>query len=403
MQLQRYSIETDGVRGESVKAMRIAYVVNHCAFFVSHRLPLALTARQEGFAVHLLTGQAGSQEMEQIAVAELQEAGVPYQRTVFRSSGMNPVVELLGVLQLVWLMLKFRPDLVHCASPKGVLYGGIAARICRISALVMAVSGMGYAYTQGTDSGARIWVRRIYNALAGFAFHHPNSRIIVQNQDDRQAVIAKGLAQQSSVVLIPGSGVDLRLFADCAPVGKAHMVLLPARMLKDKGVYEFVAAARKLRALVPQWRFVMAGAAGYDNPSAIEADELRAWQAEGCVQWLGHVDDMLPLYREAAIVCLPSYREGMPKSLLEAAAAGCAVVTTDVIGCRDSVVPGVTGDLVPVKDCAALSAALLSLIDNQVLRESYGTRGQERAKALFSVTSVVEKTVAIYKNLLDHV
>lgn len=381
----------------------IAYVVNHAAFFVSHRLPLAVGARQAGFDIFLLTGQAGSEEMERTAVTQLQAAGIVHRRAVFSSAGMNPLIELMGLLQLVWFLFWLRPDIVHCASPKGVLYGGIAARVCRIKGLVLAISGMGYAYTSGTgQSGLRYFARVVYDALAVFAFHHPNVRIIVQNQDDHQAVIDKRLTKPSSLRLIPGSGVDLSLFVGCSAACKLRIVLLPARMLKDKGIEEFVEAARRIKPAAQDWRFVLAGAAAYDNPSAIGVAQLQTWQAEGCVEWLGHVDEMVPLFREAAIVCLPSYREGMPKVLLEAGAAGCAIVTTDVTGCRDAVDPGVTGDLVPVRNSEALADALLSLIKDDQRRQAYGFQGQARAKALFSVNSVVSQTMKIYRGLLGH-
>lgn len=382
---------------------RIVYVVNHAAFFVSHRLPLAVRARQVGFDILLLTGKAGSKEMEQTAVTQLRATGIDHRRAAFSSSGMNPVIELLGLLQLVWFIVRFRPDIVHCASPKGVLYGGLAARICGVRGLVLAISGMGYAYTGGTEkSGLRALVRRIYGVMAGFAFHHPNVRVIVQNLDDHQAVIDKGLTRASALSLIPGSGVDLSLFEGCAATNKSSIVLLPARVLKDKGIEEFVKAARRIKALAPDWRFVLAGAAGYDNPSSIDAAQLQTWQAEGCVEWLGHVNDMTPLFRESAIVCLPSYREGMPKALLEAAAAGCAVVTTDVTGCREAVKPGVTGDLVPVRNSDALADAILSLIKDEPRRQAYGTKGQMRARSLFSIDSVVSQTMNIYEELFSH-
>jgi glycosyltransferase involved in cell wall biosynthesis len=382
---------------------RIAYVVNHAAFFVSHRLPLVNGARQEGFDVRLLTGQPGSEEMERTAEMQLKAAGVLHERTVFRSSGMNPLIELFGLLQLSWLIIRFKPHILHCASPKGVLYGGLAARICRVQGLVLAISGMGYAYTASTDrGGVRSLVRRVYDVLARFAFNHRNVRVIVQNQDDLKAVIKKGLTQASSLCLIQGSGVDLTLFEGCTAVKKSKMVLLPARMLKDKGVEEFVEAARRIKAVAPDWRFVLAGAAGYDNPSSIGDAQLQSWQAEGCVEWLGHVNDMVPLFRESAIVCLPSYREGMPKALLEAAAAGCAIVTTDVTGCREAVEASVTGDLVPARNIDALEETLLSLIKDESRRRVYGANGQERARALFSVDSVVTKTMEIYKDLLNH-
>jgi len=382
--------------------LRIAYIVNHVAFFVSHRLSLAVGAKHAGFEVALFTGQAGSDLMEDAAMTQLAAAGVAHKRAAFRSSGMNPFVELVGVFQLIWFLIQFKPDIVHCASPKGVLYGGIAARLCRVQGLVLAISGMGYAYTQDTSpSLMRKTIKSIYGALAQFSFHHKNVRVIVQNNDDYQLVQSWAKVNESRLTLIPGSGVDLSHFTGCDAASKSHMVLLPARMLKDKGVGEFVAAARKVKLMEPSWRFVLAGAAGYDNPSAISEDDLLAWQAEGVVEWLGHVEDMVPLYREAAVVCLPSYREGMPKALLEAAAASCAVITTDVTGCREAIDLGLTGDLVPVRDADALAEALLSLIRDDARRLSYGEKGRQRAVDRFSVESVVQQTVEIYRELLN--
>jgi glycosyltransferase involved in cell wall biosynthesis len=382
---------------------RIAYVVNHVAFFVSHRLPLAIGARQAGFDIRLLTGKAGSKEMEEPSMRQLHATDLVHQRAAFSSSGINPLLELFGLLQLAWFIFRFRPEIVHCASPKGVLYGGLAARLCGVRGLVLAISGMGYAYTDGhKKSRVRDLVRRFYGALVGFAFHHPNVRVVVQNLDDYQTVIDKGLTQASSLSLIPGSGVDLSLFEDCVSTIKSKIVLFPARMLKDKGVEEFIEAARLIKDAAPDWRFVLAGAAGYDNPSSVSAAHLQAWQAEGYVEWLGHVNNMTSLFRESAIVCLPSYREGMPKALLEAAAAGCAVVTSDVTGCREAIQPGVTGDLVPVRNSVALADAILSLIKDESRRQEYGKNGQARAIALFSLDSVVSQTMKIYEELLSH-
>jgi glycosyltransferase involved in cell wall biosynthesis len=381
---------------------RVAYVVNHAAFFVSHRLPLALGARQIGFEACLFCGQAGSAEMENFAVRALNNCNVPLRRAFFTSSGTNPLIELVGLLQLIWFIARFKPDIVHCASPKGVLYGGIAARLCGVPALVLAISGMGYAYTtSSTQNGARAWVRRIYSLLARFAFRHPCLRVIVQNRDDYQSALERGLATQGSLILIPGSGVDPSRYADQPASEKEEIVLLPARMLRDKGVVEFVEAARQVKRLQPAWRFILAGAANYENPSAIAKDRLLAWQGEGVVEWLGHVEDMDELYRRAAIVCLPSYREGMPKCLLEASAAGCAVLTTDVPGCREAIEPGVTGDMVPARDYKSLTMALASLIEDQERRLNYGIHGRKRAESHFGINTVIHKTLDIYRALLS--
>ena len=381
--------------------MRIAYVVNHVAFFVSHRLPLAAAALETGYNTSLFTGLAGSEEMEAAAMAQLNTFGIKHRRCVFSSSGMQPIGEFFGLLQLIWFIHRFKPDLLHCASPKGVLYGGIAARLCRVPGLVLAISGFGYGFTKGSKpSLLRRFVRVIYQAASGFVFTHPNIRVIVQNQDDHKHLLAKKMISPEKLVLIRGSGVDLTKFKDCNPLEKQDLIILPARMLKDKGVEEFVVAAKFVKTKAPQWRLVLVGAAGYGNPSAITKTQLRAWEDNGDVEYLGHIEDMLPLFVKAAIVCLPSYREGMPKALLEAAAAGCAVVTTDVTGCREAILPGITGDLVPARDPEKLSQALLLLIENRLKRGAYGTAGQVFAAEHFSIDSVVAKTMKIYEELL---
>lgn len=383
---------------------RLTFVINHAAFFVSHRLPIALHARERGYRISLVTGQAGSAGMELDAERRLAAEGIDHRRVAFGASSMNPLVELSGLAQLIASLRWLRPDIVHCASPKGILYGGLAARLTRVPALVLAVSGMGYAFTQGSGrSLARRAISTLYRRAARIAFAHPNRRFIVQNRIDRQFLLDSRLAGDGDIELIAGSGVSLDDFAGMGPQAKQRLVLLPARMLVDKGVREIVEAARRIRADAAGWRFVLAGAADYRSPSAIPPAEIRAWQAEGVVEWLGHVDDMLPLYRDAAIVCLPSYREGMPKVLLEAAAAGCATVTTDVPGCCEAIADGVTGDLVPVRDSSALADTLLALIKDDDRRRRYGSAGRLMARQRFSIESVKDRTMEIYAALLEKV
>ncbi len=379
----------------------IAYVINHAAFFVSHRLPLALEARRRGYRILLFTGQAGSESMEPEAERVLVEHGIEHVRLAFTSSGTKPWVELRGLVQLVGHLRRERPDLVHCASPKGNIYGGIAARLARIHAIVFAISGMGFAFTS-TDklSAARAGLAAVYRRLAKFAYRHSRKRVIVQNRDDLELMRAANLANPSELVLIPGSGVDLELFAAMDPSSKQNVVLFPARVLIDKGALEFIAAARALRAFEPKWRFVIAGAADYRNPSSVPRAELEELQVNGVIEWLGHTSDMPRLFNEAAIVCLPSYREGMPKALLEAAAAGCAVVTTDVPGCREAILPGVTGELVAPRDAGALTGALTALMADRNRRESYGRAGRKLAATRFGVETVVDRVMHIYGELL---
>lgn len=379
---------------------KLAFVVNHAAFFVSHRLPIAIGARTAGMDVRLITGQAGSAAMENDATRTLDAQGIPHDRVAFGASSVNPLGEARGLFQLIRSLRRYRPDIVHCASAKGVLYGALAARLTGVPAVVIAISGMGYAFTPSGDRGiARRLIAFVYRALARVAYGHRNKMVIVQNNDDRAFVIDSGLARPDDVVLIPGSGVDLTGFDALADTPKQHIVLLPARILVDKGVIEFVEAARMIAPRAAGWRFVLAGAADYDNPTSVPMAQIEAWRSEGVVEWLGHVADMRPLFAEAAIACLPSYREGMPKALLEAAVAGCAVVTTDVTGCREAIRDGETGTLVPVRDPAALAQALIDLIQDDDRRNAYGEAGRTMARERFGIKSVVATTLQIYSTL----
>jgi glycosyltransferase involved in cell wall biosynthesis len=376
--------------------LRILYVVNNAAFFVSHRLPIALAARRRGDEVVVVTGRAGSPTLEEPALGELLRLQIDHRVVASTSSGINPAVELLGLSQLVRIMHGVSPTVVHCASPKGVLYGGIAARLTHVPGVVLAVSGQGHMYSRERKrsvSGV------VYQGLLRRAYGHQNKMVIVQNNDDKVLTMNSGLARVEEIVSIPGSGVTLQAYVSLPIAPREDLVVLPARMLADKGVVEFVAAARQLRSEGLNWTFALVGTADYKNPSAIADTQLREWERTGAVQWWGHCSDMPAVYGRARIVCLPSYREGMPKVLLEAAAAGCAVVTTDAVGCREAVDVGVTGDVVPVGDARALASALRSLTRDPERMRRYGEAGRKMAIARFGIDAVIRQCLSIYDDL----
>lgn len=345
-------------------------------------------------SVFLLIGQPGSVTLEPAAFQQLQDARIPSKVSLFRTSGMNPLWELIGVLQLAFWVLRIRPDVIHTISPKGNLYGGVLARILRIPRLTQAVSGMGFLFT-GDVHGFKAAVGRIYAVVLGWVRRHPDIRVIVQNEEDRYEALASGVPAPS-VSLIPGSGVDLEHFKPPPAKCDRNAVLLPARMLWDKGIGEFAAAVKLLAPAFPRWRWVLAGVADYANPTAVPMAQMEEWTREGPVEWLGHVENMPELMGTVGIVCLPSYREGMPKALLEAAACGCAVVTTDVTGCREAIIPDVTGLLVPIRDVNALVAALRLLLSDASLRQSMGEAGRRLAVERFGINAVIEQTLALY-------
>ncbi len=383
----------------SINNYSIIYVVNHAAFFVSHRLPLALGARNRGYKVSLVTGQPGSQSMELGAKKTLDKLNISQQKLFFESAGINPIIELIGFIQLIFFLKRNNPDILHCASPKGVLYGGLAARLVGIKSLVLAISGMGFAFTESEKKiGVRKIIASIYKKIFSFVLQHKNVRIIVQNKDDYDAFLKS--IDPSKIDLIPGSGVQLERFIDFPIKKKESIVILPSRMVSDKGIFEFVDAVRRIRKILPDWKFILAGAADYKNPSTIDFKLIQSWQSEGLVEWVGYVEDIAILLGKASIVCLPSYREGMPKVLLEASAAGCAIITTDVIGCRDAIVNTQTGDLVKVRNVDSLTNALLSLINDRKKRERYGQSGRKLAIKKYGIQKVVDRTLDIYQELI---
>jgi glycosyltransferase involved in cell wall biosynthesis len=314
------------------------------------------------------------------------------------------------------LYRKLKPDIVHHVALRPVVVGGLAARLAGVKNVVSAVAGMGYAFAltpspspgeSGEPDGVRAvsGERRVSHAarrLVGFVLKRllrlapARGVVIVQNPDDAATVQGLGVAPER-IRLIPGAGVDTERFAPRPEPEGRPVVMLASRLLWDKGVGEFVEAARRLKGRA---RFVLVGAPDPGNPASVAEGDLYAWVQDGIVEWWGRRDDMAEVLSAAHIVCLPSYREGLPKVLLEAMACGRACITTDAPGCRDCVRDGDNGLLVPVKDAAALVAAIEQLLDDQNLRRRMGVRGRERAVAEFSQDRVIDATLAVYAEAL---
>ncbi len=381
---------------------KVLFVVNNAAFFCSHRLPLALAARDRSWEVALLTGRAGSKTLEEKAIEVLNNTNIPHYRTTFSSTRLSPFAEIFGFLGIIYRMVFWRPHIIHCASPKGVLYGGIASRLTRRPAVVLAISGMGSLFV-GEDRGLKRVLRKTYLKLFQFALGHTNCRIIVQNHDDKELVTMLLRGRSDDIVLVPGSGVDLEVFAGREWSEREDRVLFSGRLLADKGIREFVEAARIVKQSGCAWRFVVAGTADYENPSMISKSELDGWIGQGWIEWIGHCADIAGELAKTRIVCLPSYREGMPKALLEAAASGCAVVTTDVAGCREAVLNGISGDLVRPQDGQALADALARLIDDPQRQRSYGMAGRRLAEERFGLAAVVSAILEMYDEIWSSV
>ncbi|CAB3831097.1 MULTISPECIES: glycosyltransferase family 4 protein [Achromobacter] len=372
-------------------ARRLLFVVNNPAFFMSHRLPVAQAAQRAGYDVHVAT-------MDGPAVADIVALGMTHHVIPMTRSGKHPLQELGTLLALLRLFRRLRPRVVHLVTIKPVLYGGIAARLARVPGMVAAISGLGFVFL--SNSLKMRLVRSVVARLYRLALGHPNSRVIFQNASDRDLLKSLGAVRDEQVVLIRGAGVDLDLCqALPEPAAPPVVATMVARLLRDKGVWEFVEAARLLRARGVPVTMRLVGGVDAGNPTSATPAEVEAWQREGCVEALGERSDVPQLYAASHIAVLPSYREGLPKSLIEAAACGRAVVTTDVPGCRDAIDPDKTGLLVPVRDPQALADAIARLAGDAALRQGMGTAGRALAEREFNIERVARIHVELYDTL----
>ena len=373
--------------------MKVVLFANTEWYLWNFRRSLALALRDDGHDVLLISPDGPYGE-------KLRGLGLRWQPLPMDRRSLNPLREAWLLWHLERLFRSERPALVHGFTIKCAVYGSLAARVARVPARVNAVAGMGYVFISESLK-ARV-LRPLVRTLLKLALGGRNARLILQNPDDVALFERAGLVEPALIRLIPGSGVDCSRFQpDPARIANNRLrVLLPARLLWDKGLAEFVQAARQLRSQGRPIDFLLAGDPDPGNPAAVPETEIRAWVAEGVVQWLGHVDDMPALLRSVDIVALPSYREGLPKGLIEAAASGCALVTTDVPGCREVVTDGVNGLLVPARDAAALAIAIVRLQDDPGLRLRLAEAGRHKALAQFDERVVLRDTLAVYAELL---
>lgn len=384
------SVAKGGAKASGRRA-KLLFVITEDWYFVSHRLALARAAKQAGFDVSVVTRVSRHAEA-------IESAGVRLFPIDFNRTGMQLGCELRTLLGLLRLFRSERPDIVHNVAMKPVIYGSLAARAAGVGSVVNALGGLGYLFCS-TERRARV-LRLLAWPLLKFALSWKASCLIVQNSENRDRLVALGLVAPERVRLIPGAGVDLPRYSGKRRIADPPLVILPARLIADKGVREFVSAAQILRAENTTARFALVGCPDPMNPTSIGQAEIEGWTQKGIVEWFGWRDDMPSVLAQAQIVCLPTYNEGMPKALLEAAASGCAIVTTDIAGCRDIVRDGETGLLVPPRDEAALADALRTLIRRPELRTRLGEAARRRAEADFSVEKIIDATFRVYSGLL---
>ncbi|WP_267926512.1 glycosyltransferase family 4 protein [Desulfolithobacter dissulfuricans] len=366
---------------------KILFLVSEDWFFCSHWVPMALAALESGFEVTLVTRLSGKKR-------QIESMGVKVIPIDIDRSNLNPLKELGAITRLVRVFRKEQPDIVHLISLKLVMLGWFASLFAGTKNIVAALTGMGFLFSAENRGGFIRWMfKRLIVVIAA------RGRILVENPDDRNLLQKAGVPPER-ICLIRGAGVDLARFCPGPEPEGVPVVMLAARLLREKGVEEFVEAARLLEDQGVAARFVLVGDPDPANPGSVSNTDITAWTEQGIIEWWGKSNNMPETLVRASIVCLPSYREGLPKVLLEAMACGRPCVATDVPGCREAVKDGENGFLVPVRDPESLAEALKQLIDDAALRQKMGRRGREMAEKSFSQERVAAQVTTIYRQLL---
>lgn len=376
--------------------MKFALFANTDWYLYNFRLSTALELRSHGHEVLLVSppGEFG----ERFDRHGLRWITVPMDR-----ASLNPIRELGVLRDLRRVLAEERPDLLHSFTMKCAIYGAIAARSAGIPAVVHAVAGMGYVFA--SDSVKARALRPLVGALMRGTLSNGNSRVILQNPDDAEAMTRARIVAADRIRIIRSSGVNLSRFqpGERGGTGSRLRVLLASRLVREKGVEDYVEAARLLRASGRDIEFLLAGMPDPGNPGSVSREEVERWVGDGLVNWLGHVDDMPALMSTIDVMVLPSYyREGVPKSLIEAAACGLAIITTNLPGCREVVAQhGIDGLHVDPRSAASLARQLAALDEDRDLLRRLGQRARHNAMNHFDERMVIRRTLEVYSELLQ--
>lgn len=371
---------------------KLFIIVNVDWFFLSHRKDIALAAQKVGWDVTIVTADTG--KLSEIEALGLRAINLPMSR-----SGMNIKEELRALSFLFGLYKKERPDVVHHVGMKTILWGTLAARFARVNGVVNAISGLGGFFAEDNKS----LTARLMPAVLRFSHHRKNLLCIFQNDEDKGRYIKSGIIRPEQARYIKGSGVDLSVFCYTPePTEGKIRVILTARMIVEKGIFVLTEAADRLRSKYGQTvEFLLVGGLD-DHPGAITKDQLDTVCDGEYIQWLGFRTDVKELLQSSHIVAFPSYyMEGLPKSLIEADAIGRPVITSNSIGCKEAVIDGYSGYLIPIKDAAALAEKLEILLDDATLRQTMGRNARQYAEDNFSIDVVIERHLKIYNELIN--
>ncbi len=368
---------------------RILYVVTEDWYFLSHRLPMARAAQKAGYEVHVATRLNRGR-------AAIEAEGFTPHALDWRRGSLSPLHSIAGVLELRKLLRGLKPGILHNVSLKPVLLGTTASLGLSTMAVVNSLTGLGTLFIGNHGGGG--FTRSVVRAALRGLLRRSNSRTIVQNPDDRSFVLDLGVPL-ANIDLIPGSGVDTAYFT---PMPGPHPPVTAAyvgRMLADKGVQTLIDAYALATSRGAKLQLLLAGDCDRENPGSLAPEQLKEFASAFGIHWLGHVGDIREVWTRAHFAVLASRREGLPKSLLEAAACGRAMVATDTPGCREIAIQDETALTIPVDDVEALAEALTRLAGDAEMRARFGKNARALVEAKFSNEIIGKEIVALYRSL----
>ena len=371
---------------------KVLFVITEDWFFHSHFLDRAKYIASSGGTVGIATRFSIHEE-------ELRDLGFELFPIDFSRRGLNPITEFITALKIRRIVRRFKPDIAHNIALKPVVTGTFGELLGGQGAVINALVGMGYIFTS-TDTRASV-VKPILSRILKFLLRSNSVHVVIENPDDLNSLVDEGFVRKSQISLIRGAGVDLIAFPFQPEATGPVVVTMVSRILRDKGVLEFIDSASQLQSKMPEVKFQIVGEPDLGNPSAIQQSEIDSWESLPNVKYLGRRSDIADILKGSHIVCLPSYREGLPKSLLEALSSGRPIITSDVPGCREVCEDGVNGLLIPARDSIALSDAIEKLAINPELRQAMGRAGRMRAESEFSSELVCTQTLDLYRRLMS--
>jgi glycosyltransferase involved in cell wall biosynthesis len=376
----------------------IFYLCNHATYFASHRLQIARTLVQSGTDVYLY---CGSKRLDESKIhSELRKENINLFIKRHSAGSTNIVSFIWFIIQFMAVASKIKPDVVHCISIKAVIVGLLYSTFFRKTNVVIAISGLGSIFTLSHNQSIFSKFRQIMvlSLLKVFTALSPRVKYIVQNHDDKLFLESKLNILSKNISLIQGSGAKILDFTKCCPFNKDKKVLMASRILVNKGVEEYLMATKNLKKKYPDWEFFLAGVIDADSPAAFNEAVFYKLLSQSSCNYLGYVESMNKLLNDISIFVLPSYREGFPKAVIEAGLAGCAIVTTDVPGCRDAILNGSVGILVKPKNSTELEKGIAALIGKEKMRIEMASSMQEHARQNFGIENIVNKHIQIYES-----